>query len=73
MQKQIKEIKLYNIKKGSRIYIEDFVVIFDHLDGMYSYCYKQKDKTKILHLAGATPLEVYKDGYRIKESHAERE
>lgn len=60
-------MKLYDIKKGSKIYVEDVVVIFDHLDGMYSYCYDQKDKTKLLHLAGYTPLEVYKDGYKIEE------
>lgn len=61
-------MKLYGIEKGSKIYIEDVVVIFDHLDGMYSYCYDQNDKTKLLHLSASTPLEAYKDGYKIEET-----
>ena len=60
-------IMLYDLNKGAKIYIEDKVIIFDHLDGMYSYCYDQKDKSKLLHLSVMTPLEKFKDGFKIKE------
>jgi hypothetical protein len=77
--------KLYNIKRGSKIYGEKLalnsedakerVIIFDHIDGMYSYCEIQeldgdttlnKDGSKaVVHLSCVTPLVAYKDGYRI--------
>lgn len=65
--------KLYNILKGSRIYGEQLddgtpiVIIFDHLDGMYSYCYLEHDHSKLVHLSASTPLKVHKDGYKIVE------
>lgn len=66
-------VELYNIPRGSKIYGfknkagKDVVVIFDHLDGMYSYCYNQADQSQLLHLSGSTPLENYRDGYRIHQ------
>ena len=66
-----KNIQLRDIKKGSKIKVElkngkDAFVIFDHLDGMYSYCYLESDHSKLLHLSFATPLKKEKDYYIIK-------
>ncbi len=71
--------KLYELKKGAKIYetIASSVgkvfnetpdtdpVIFDHIDGMYSYCYLESDPKLVVHLSASTPLEAYKDGYKI--------
>ncbi len=60
-------MKLYEIEKESKIYEEcsdgSDHFIFNHLDGMYSYC--TTEKGGVVHLAGATPLVKYKDGYKI--------
>ena len=66
-------IRLYEIPKNSKIYIfnpnskEHTLFIFEHIDGMYSYC--TNGKGCILHLLASTPLEEYKNGYRIKENN----
>lgn len=75
-------LKLYNLPQRTENGIpihgakaqdsgEDIVLLFHHLDGMYSYCTVQdpeapNDKTgKVVHLSASTPL-VYEDGkYRI--------
>ena len=57
-----KNIKLYfddNIEG-----IKDIVVIFDHIDGFYSYCWLEEDKTKIIHIKATTLLTEYKDCYK---------
>lgn len=63
-------MKLYDIPKQSKIYEEcsdgSKHFIFDHLDGMYSYCITEKGG--IVHLARFTPLEKYKDGYKISKT-----
>ena len=41
-------------------------VVFDHLDGMYSYFYAEKNHKKLLHLKFNTPLKKVKDYYIIK-------
>jgi hypothetical protein len=68
---------LYNLPKGSKIYTkvvrridgrdeyEDGVVILDHVDGMYSYCYLQNRPDKLIRLKAWTPLIKFKDGYKI--------
>lgn len=68
---------LYNLPKGSKIYArtarrvngmdqyKDSVIIFDHIDGMYSYCYLQDEPAKLVHLKAWTPLIKFKDGYKI--------
>ena len=58
-------MKLYEIPDYSKLYIEDKIVIFDHLDGFYSYCYLQDDKTKLVHIKATTEFKKYKDGYKL--------
>lgn len=78
-------MKLYELEKGARIYglepaigekqYKDAVIVFQHPDGMYSYCtIEEADGTPIedengqpaiVHLAGAVPLVSYEDGYKI--------
>lgn len=43
---------------------KDIVVIFDHLDGLYSYCWLEEDKSKIIHINATTTFKKYKDGYK---------
>lgn len=70
-----KQLRLYDIPKESKIYgLTDLkgskiVVIFHHLDGAYSYCHIEghEDDYGPQHLSAPTPLEKYKDGYRIIE------
>ena len=66
---EYKNIKLYfddNIEN-----IKDIVVIFDHIDGFYSYCWLEEDYTKIMHIKATTTFKKYKDGY--KYVHVESE
>jgi hypothetical protein len=64
---------LYQIPKKSKIYIlnpnsEEYTVfIFEKIDGAYSYC--TNGKGCIVHLSASTPLEEYKDGYKIIIPH----
>ena len=62
----MKMTKLYNIPKNSKIYIEEKVIIFKHIDGAYSYCKHEND---IVHLSANTLLEKYLDGYKIITHH----
>lgn len=71
--------KLYDIPKGSKIYglqafvggsriARDAVIIFDHVDGMYSYCtIEGAPEAGPVHLNATTPLEAFKDGYKVAE------
>lgn len=58
---------LYQIPQyqNVKLYIEDKVIIFDHLDGFYSYCWLEGDKSKIVHIKATTKFKRYKDGYKI--------
>ncbi len=64
-----KDIELYDITMKSKIYIscsdKSKYVIFDHLDGMYSFCLSEKGNP--VHLSASIPLVAYKDGYKIKD------
>lgn len=62
-------MKLYEIPENQNIklYIGDYVVIFGHLDGLYSYCWLEEDKTKIVHINATTQFVKYKDGYKMVE------
>jgi len=61
--------RLYNIPKGSKIYADvsdgSTYLIFDHLDGMYSYC--ETEKGEEVHLSASTPLVAHEDGYKIAD------
>ncbi len=68
-----KQIRLYNLSKGARIKADCFdeegkkigdFIIFDHLDGMYSYC-TVANTNKVIHLSVITPLKKVKDYYEI--------
>ena len=58
--------RLYEIPENQNIklYIGDEVVIFGHLDGLYSYCWLEEDKNKIVHIKATTLFVEYKDGYK---------
>lgn len=60
-------MKLYDLKKGSKILVTasdgSTYVIFDHLDGMYSYC--KTEKGGVAHLSASTPLKKVGDHYEI--------
>lgn len=58
--------RLYELPEhqGVKLYIEDKVVVFDHLDGLYSYCWIDSDESKIVHINACTLFKKYKDGYR---------
>ena len=59
--------KLYELpeRQNVKLYIEDNVVIFDHIDGFYSYCWLDGDKTKIVHVKATAVFKEYKDGYKL--------
>ena len=63
-------MKLYEIpeRQNIKLYFDDTVVIFDHIDGFYSYCWLEEDKNKIVHIKSTAKFEKYKDGYKyVKE------
>lgn len=70
-------MKLWDLPKGARIKQEtlndkgrklgDFI-IFDHIDGMYSYCWVEGRRDKIVHLAAGAPMIKVGDYYEIDQS-----
>lgn len=58
--------RLYELPEhqGVKLYIEDKVIVFDHLDGLYSYCWIDGDESKVVHINACTLFEEYADGYR---------
>ena len=63
--------KLYEIPEHQNIKLyfdEDIVVMFDHIDGFYSYCWLEKDKNKLVHIKATALFEKYKDGYKYLET-----
>lgn len=66
----MKDIRLLDLpeRAGVKIFANlsdgSSYLIFDHLDGMYSYC--TTEKGGVIHLAGATPLKKVQGGYEIK-------
>jgi hypothetical protein len=59
--------KLYELPEDQNIklYIGDQVVIFGHIDGLYSYCWLEEDKNKIVHIHACAEFEKYEDGYKF--------
>lgn len=62
-------MKLHEIPEKSKIYCEasdgSTYVIYDHPDGMYSYC--PTEKGGVVHIALMAELEKHEDGYKFKE------
>lgn len=58
--------KLYELPEyqNIKLYILDNVLIFNHIDGLYSYCWLENDEDKIVHIKATTEWEKYKDGYK---------
>jgi hypothetical protein len=60
-------MKLYELPRhqNTKIYGDDgeYYGFFHNIDGMYSCCTTPKDE--VFHLFAGTPVEPYKDGYRI--------
>ena len=58
---------LYELQKGSKIYCKvsdgSKYVIFDHIDGAYSYC--ETENGSPIHISAVAPLKKFKDGYKI--------
>ena len=65
--------KLYQLPEyqNVKLYIDDKVVIFDHIDGAYSYCWLEEDKSKIVHIVAWALFKKYKDGYKYVEEGGE--
>jgi hypothetical protein len=65
-------MRLYDLEKGSKILVDlsdgSSYAIFDHLDGMYSYC--TTEKGGVIHLSGGTPLKKSGDHYLIDGTSA---
>ena len=66
--------RLYEIEeyKGVKLYVEDeagkeIVIIFGHIDGLYSYCWLEEDREKIVHIKATSLFKKYKDGYKYIE------
>lgn len=68
--------RLYELpeRQNTKLYFEDLielkndiVVIFDHIDGFFSYCWLEEDKSKLVHIKATTLFEEYKDGYKYVE------
>lgn len=61
-------MKLYDIPEGSKIKLEcsdgSEYVIFNHIDGMYSFC--TTEKGNVVHLSRFTELIKRKDYYILK-------
>lgn len=69
-------LKLYELpeKQNVKLYfddkienVQDIVVIFDHIDGFYSYCWLASNENTIIHIKATTLFKPYKDGYKYVE------
>lgn len=54
-------MKLYDVPRNTRVILRDdegneLRLLFDHIDGMYSYC--TDEKGNVVHLAAWTDVEV---------------
>lgn len=65
--------RLYELPENQNIklYFDETVVIFGHLDGLYSYCWLEENKEAIVHINANTLFKKYKDGYKYVESKGE--
>ena len=62
-------MKLYELKRGDKIKVDEGLITFDHIDGMYSYCTVDWSHTNgtdsVIHLAASTELAKVGDNYEI--------
>lgn len=69
----MKTLRLLDLPLKSKIYCElsdgSMYFIYDHPDGMYSYCVSEKGGT--LHIGLAAQFEPFKDGYKLLETGTE--
>lgn len=69
-------MKLYNLPRDQGIKIyglepdhdKDGVIIFGHIDGMYSYCWVEGQPDKVVHLNASLELVKFEDGFKVKEA-----
>lgn len=67
-------LNLYELPEyqNIRLYVGDATVIFDHLDGLYSYCWIDGDKNKVVHINACARFKKYRNGYKlVEEKHDE--
>lgn len=57
-------MKLYEIPRGSLIYVDGTHVTFHRLDGAYSVCTTAQGT--LCHLSASTPLTKVDGGYRVR-------
>jgi hypothetical protein len=84
----VTEYNLYDLKKGDKIYeqlagtvgkvffeskSDTDPIIFDHIEGMYSYCYLESDPKMVVHISATAKLVKHKDGYKFTEIKLEKE
>jgi len=70
---ELKTSKLYELPEHQNIKLygmngldnKPVVVIFDHIDGAYSYCWLNGEPEKVVHLSASTKLKQYKDGWKV--------
>lgn len=66
-------MKLYEIPRHSKIHCNlsdgSSYVMFDHIDGMYSFCVSEKGG--VCHLKASTPLVKDGEDYRIQDDGEE--
>lgn len=61
-------MKLYELKRGDKIKVEEGLITFDHVDGMYSYClaeWVKNGENGVVHLSASTNLKKVGDNYEI--------
>jgi hypothetical protein len=59
-----KPVKLYDVPRGSVVTVDTmdssaFPIHFDHVDGMYSYCWELNKPHNLVHLAAWTDVFVW--------------
>lgn len=61
--------RLYELPeyKNIKLYFDDIVVIFDHIDGLFSYCWLEENRKKTVHIIATALFKEYKDGYKYVE------
>jgi len=68
----MKKVKLHNVPEGSKLFgfevnQEPALLIFDRIDGAYSYCHVAGDDMAIVRLSASTPLTKTDKGYYFEE------